>query len=487
MNPSTLRNNGRSVAVNSVFFACTAFLAAEPAWWLARTWFDASWGSYGEYAFVAVVLLFGWSVTSPRRGRAGVGVPAFLFAVTAVVRVVGHLLAVNVIGALALVVDVYALGLLFGLRRRSRAVSPFWLAMLFGLALPLERIIQRVIGFGLQQVSAAGACGALTVGFDDVGCSGADVVLHGQHVLVDLPCSGARGLLLMAAAFVGLAALTRPRLGFAVAGIAVALMSALVSNTMRIVALAVGIGFPELVGVDVMSQPWHDAIGLVALGLGLAPVVVWARAAIGRAHEDVEMVGAPMQRSAGTRPVGAIAGVLVVACVAVAFTPHRPVDVARPVGALETPAWLRGQPAHRVELSAREQEYFTRFGGAAAKARYGARSVLLVRTSAPLRHLHAPDECLVGAGFDVERLGISHGAMPGAAYRAVAPDGGVWRVIVTYRSDAGETATSVSEAVWLWLQDPGTTWTAIERAHPWGAPVGQNERFDRALAQRLDS
>lgn len=489
MTISPVRNNGMPTAVKYVLFGCMAFLAAEPAAWLARTWFDNSWGSYGEYAFLGVLGLFAWSVTSGRNEGGSTAVPALLFAVTALVRVAGHVLAVNVIGALALVIDVYAIGLLFGLHQRRRAVSPLWLAALFALALPLERIVQRVIGFGLQQVSAAGACGALSLGFDDVRCNGVDIVLAGQHVLVDLPCSGARGLLLLWTAFVLLAALIRPRPAWAAVGIVTALVAALVSNTIRIVLLAIGIGFPAVVGVDVMVQPWHDLVGLGSLGLGLAPVVIWARSAqlverVQSVPSEVEVAGA----SARWQPSsGLVAATLMAACLAVTLTPHTPVDVAREVRNLRTPAWLAGHRAQAIDLTEQERDYFTQFGGASAKARFGSRTLLLVRTSAPLRHLHAPDECLAGAGFEVQRLGISHGAMPGATYRATAPDGQVWRVNVTYLSDAGHTATSISQAVWIWLRNPHTTWTAIERAHPWSAPDHQNEAFDIALARSLEA
>lgn len=485
------RNNGPSLAVNSVLLVCSAFLATEPIVWLVRTWFDGSWGSHGEYAFGTVVALFAWSATSRRlESRSPSVIPALLLALTAVVRVAGHILAVNVIGALALVVDVFALALLFRLHQRERSVSPFWLAVLFALSLPMERIAQRVVGFGLQQISAAGACGALSLGFGDVQCHGVDIVLAGQHVLVDLPCSGARGLLLMWAAFVGLAALRRPSIRWALVGAVVTVMAALVSNTVRIVVLALGIAHPETVGVDVMAQPWHDVIGLGTLALGLLPIVFWGRReTLGSdrglpARSTLGPAGGPRSEELTARV--AIAAALLAASVAVTLAPHRPVDVSRPIEELRVPATLNGLTARSMPLTDQERDYFTAFGGAAAKSRYGERTLLLVRTSAPLRHLHAPDECLVGAGFEVDRLGITHGVMPGATYRAVAPDGTVWRVVVTYQSDAGHLASSVSEAVWTWLLNPETTWTAIERVSRWDAPIGANERFDHALVRMLD-
>ena len=480
---STSPNNyGRATAVNALLFGCTAFLAAEPALWLVRSWFDAALGSDGELVFAGVLALFVWSASSRLERPVQTALPAVLFALTALVRVGGHMLDVNVIGALALVIDAYALCLMFGVQHRERALSPLWLSVLFGLALPLERIIQRVVGYGLQQISAAGACGALSVGFDDVACHGTNIILRGVHVLVDLPCSGARGLLLIAAAFAIIAALTRPTSRWAVTGAATALLAALVANTLRISILAIGIAFREAVGFDVMAQPWHDAIGLLCLGLGLAAIVAWSSFA------DSTRPPTPTARIVRQRPppAGPLIALLLGACILVSIAPAKPVDIGRPMPALTAPAALAGTAATSIPLRDREKAYFLTYGGAAAKAQYGARTVLLVSTSAPLRHLHAPEECLGGAGYEVQRLGISYGALPGAHYRAVAPDGTAWRVIVSYRSDAGHTATSISEAVWLWLKHPNTTWTAIERAHPWDAPLADNERFDADLGRSLN-
>lgn len=463
---------------------CALFLAVEPALWLVRTWVDASWDSAGEVVFVGVVALLVRSVASgfaageEVEGRKHLGVA--LLAMTAVIRVVGHLLAVNVIGALALVLDVYAIALLLGVERRRKPLSPFWLAALFALAMPLERIIQRVIGFGLQQISAAGACSALSLTFDDVVCHGVDIVLAGTHVLVDLPCSGARGIVLLTGTFTLLAALSRPRAFDAGLGLALTLVAALASNTLRITMLAVGIAYRESLGIDVMAQPWHDIIGLLCLALGVLPLVAWSR--------TVASAQPAAPRPHRTRlPRWTLPAALTVACVAVLVTPHQPIDVARPVATIAAPRMLNGIVGTAIPLTARERDYFTKFGGAADKRQFGDHTLLLVQTSAPLRHLHAPDECLRGAGYDVQRLGISHGELPGAAYRAVAPDGTAWRVTVTYVSSSGALATSISEVVWRWLARPADTWTAVERASPWDAPPADRTAFDLSIASSLET
>src|SRR6185295_11197390 len=260
--------------------AAALVLAIDPIRWLVSTWRDPAYDSNGLLVFLAGAGLLAWSFTSPlvdpapRRRSLALG----LIALSASVRLAGQVLAINTIGALCLVLDVYALGLLLGLGARVRAVSPAWLAVVFAFSLPLERIVQRSIGYLLQQVSAAGACGLLGSVYDSVVCEGVRIVLAGKDVLVDLPCSGARAILLTLLAFAGAAAVCRPAPLPAAAGFAIALGAALTANIVRIVVLAVGIAEPwRLGGIAVMEQPWHDLIGLATLALACAPLLAWAQ------------------------------------------------------------------------------------------------------------------------------------------------------------------------------------------------------------------
>jgi exosortase/archaeosortase family protein len=263
----------------ALFLVGAIILAVEPLLWLVRTWTEPAYDSPGGWIFLVAAGLFAWSVTSPLAGeRPSTRHALWLLGITALVRLASQLLALNVLGALALVIDVYALSVLAGLAHRKRAVSPLWIAGLFAFSLPVERIFQRLIGYALQHVSAAGSCGILGMIFDDVACSGVEIMLAGKQVLVDLPCSGARGLVLLSVLFCGLAAVARPTARQALAGLGLAVLSALVANSIRIAALAIGLAFPQVVGVDVMATPWHDLIGLAALAFGLVPLVMWARA-----------------------------------------------------------------------------------------------------------------------------------------------------------------------------------------------------------------
>jgi len=465
-----------------------ALLAVHPLLWLVGTWFDPAYDSYGVWVAALTFGLLLWSAISPlqtadsRQRLSGLG----LLALTAAVRLLGQWLGINVLGAAALAVDVYAIGLLLGLERRTRPLAPGWLAVLFAFALPIERILQRGFGFALQQISAVGACTALNLGAP-VQCEGIQLQWQGQTVLVDLPCSGTRGLLLLLLLYVALAVLTRPTLRRAAWGALLALAAATLGNSLRIVALAVGLVHREaLGGVDVLAEPWHSTIGLIALTLSALPLLLWAR----RGRGGALPVPPPTGVDSRTQPlfsVKPLAGLMfLAACGGIVALPPQPVDVARPLPAPQLPGYITVFAAQPGALTTQERDYFTRYGGGAARAAYGPYGLLVVSTTAPLRHLHAPEECLAGAGHTVRYLGQTDGPIPSSVYRSTDPQGRVWRVTVSYVSERGEWTTHVAEAVWRWLQAPGTTWRMIQRIAPWELPVAAAETFDVAVWRALD-
>jgi hypothetical protein len=136
-------------------------------------------------------------------------------------------------------------------------------------------------------------------------------------------------------------------------------------------------------------------------------------------------------------------------------------------------------------LLAKEQAYFEQFGGAATKMQYAERGLLITHTQSPLRHLHAPDECLRGLGFEVEYLGSHAALMPTAVYRAVSPDGAAWKVAVSFVAGDGTAASNVAEAVWHWFQAP-QPWFAVQRIVPWGSSTVADNEWDRRLFAALD-
>ncbi|HSM41091.1 MAG TPA: exosortase T, partial [Afifellaceae bacterium] len=256
----------------------------------------------------------------------------------------------------------------------------------------------------------------------------------------------------------------------------------------------------SVLSVDVMAQPWHDLIGLVILGLAVTPVVVWARFPVRAETMPSLQHERPRPRhglrpdflssadfSAG-RPGMALAGALVFLAGAaiIGSLPRHAIDVGARDVSVALPDRIDGWPAEPVALTTSEKDYFVRFGGAAAKARYGSASLLVVRTSSPLRHLHTPDDCLRGLGFDVDYLGLGHDPLPTAFYSATSPDGARYRVEVSFVSDSGHAVASVAEATWIWLQQPSTVWTAVQRIMPAEADRPERDDFARGVVAALD-
>ena len=485
----------RTAALEATYVALivlgAALLAVEPAGWLFVTWTDPAYGSHGLWLGMAVAVLFVWSASSPlmvpvapgqRRGL-------YLLGASAAVRLAGQLLGINVLSALTLAVDCYALGLLMGLDRRRRPISPFWTAALLALSLPLERVLQRVVGFPLQSIAADGACALFALGSADVECEGLQIALAGQELLVDLPCSGARGLLLLMTLYIGLSAVMRPGKRATVTGALVTLAAAFVSNTLRIVALGLGLAYPEwLGGASVMEAPWHEIIGLVCLATGAAPVLWWAMRLPRRGPAWPTLgLTRTAARARGVTPLRVVlAGVFAGTAAFIIALPVSPVDVARAQPMPALPGYLAGEVGETSALTTLEHNYFTRYGGGAARATYGEHALLLVQTSAPLRHLHAPDECLRGQGHTVRYLGRTSGQTPTALYRSTGPDGHEWRVAVSFISDRGHRTSSVGHAVWHWLKRRDTTWTMVQRISPWNTSASAIEQFDAHVVRALD-
>ena len=480
-------------------------LVIDPAIWLAKSWIDPAYDSSGYVVFAVAAGLLGWSATSPlasarRSDRKPVAIA--LLGLSAGVRLAGQILAINTIGALCLVVDIYAIGLLCRLDNRRQAVSPAWLAVIFAFSLPLERVLQRSLGYLLQEFSAQGACGVLSTLYTDLVCEGVRLIVNGVDALVDLPCSGARTMLLGLLGFAIAASVCRPRPHQALAGLALTLAAAAVGNVLRISVLVVGLAEPERFGgISVMEQPWHDIIGLSAPSLVCMTVVMWAR----RCWRPVEVTGglpdkptraSPMPGhgvttwsiSASIAPRARIAIAIAVLGAAgmIVNLPRTAMDVARAAEAVELPLAIEGYQRRPVPLSTREEQFFTQFGGWAAKAEYGPHGLLVTRTTSPLRHLHAPDDCLRGLGFEVQYLGAVFEPIPTAVYRAIAPDGRRYRIDVSFVSDQGAVTTNVSTAVWLWLQGEARAWTAVQRISPEAMPLPQQARFTNGVLAALD-
>lgn len=465
--------DARALATRSLLVLGAATLAFEPARWLVGTWYAPGYDGSGAIAFVLTLVLFAASWHSPLTSRrpAGHTRTAALLLGTAALRACAVVLDINVVGALLLAVDVYALGHLAQLGHRRFAVSPLYLAGLFCFCLPLEPIAQRLVGYPLQHLSATLSCQLLSPWFADLLCEGVRIRLNGVDVLVDLPCSGARVLTIAGLIWFALASIHRPAPWQAVTGLAWCGALALLGNALRISFLAIGIAFGQPVGIDVMAPVPHTVIGLVVVGFVTLGLVRWAaRVTPSSPHPGRATFKLPPQ----LRLYAATA--FASTALAVGWLPTRPADASAPLPPPAAPLYAAGLTAAGAPLSPQEAAYFNRFGGSAARASYGPYGLLVVSTQSPLRHLHDPAICLRGMGYQVVLLGTDH-ATSSTIYQAERGTQ-AYRVHVTYQAANQQLASSIGEVVWRWLADPSQRWTMIQRIEP------MDPSLDPATTQR---
>jgi len=464
------------------FAVASAILAWQPLHWLFRSWVSPAYGSHG-YVYAAVIAALAvLSIASGATRKHRHNTPVlWLLVLAAALRLIGQVLAINLLSAFALAVDIFALVSLFGLASRPFALSPFWLAILFLFSLPVEMLVQRVLGFPLQLVSADGACHVLAALFDNVTCSGTRLTINTQDVLIDLPCSGASGLMLALALCVTLNAIYRPRFVVGCSALLATVALAICGNILRISVLASGIAFQSSTGIDVMHEPWHSAIGLVTLALSLLPLLLWYKPT----PVKIRYVATRLPRLSQRYQIP-VAALTLVGAVAITQAKARPVDISDTITMRTIPTQIGGYPAQHIALTSIERAYFTRYGGKAEKASFGPLGLNIVSTRSPLRHLHSPEACLRGLGYKTYFLGTRfEGDLPTAVYRAEL-DGAVWDVAVSYVSNRGETANGVAEAIWLWFQNPGATWSSIQRITPAAMPAVERTAMDAAALAALD-
>lgn len=467
-------------------------LVIEPIAWLWTTWSDPSYQSDGHWTAVALLLLVLRSLASGPPGPAPHArrIVLALVLATGLLRIAGVVLAIRILGGLALVADVAALAVWLRLDRRPWSLHLGWFTALAAFALPIENGIQRIAAHPLQLAATASAEALLGPWFANLTRHGTVLSLPDLTLGVDVPCSGAHGLwLLLAVATFCLTRREADARGLAWVAIATA-CGAFAGNTLRVVFLFVGMSW----NWPVREGPLHEAIGALTLAVALAGVV-WA---CGRLPPRTGRgVACAAQRLPDTTMPGALtpgaltwiaAGIVSICALLSLVSPATPADRSPAVAPdIALPARLGSFVGRPASISQLERRYFSLYGGNVEKRSYhsaaeGDWSVVRVRTQSPLRHLHGPDRCLLGAGHQVTRLGVLTGTVPSVAYRSVAPDGRAWRVEASFVSDEGEWASGVPEVVWRWLQRPSVAWSLIERISPW-----QTCDHDRSACQRFDA
>jgi exosortase/archaeosortase family protein len=350
-------------------------------------------------------------------------------------------------------------------------------AALFCFSLPVEPIVQRLLGYGLQQLSAGLACSILTPFFADLVCTGVRLQVANQDVLVDLPCSGAQLMSTTALVTCLVNALARPGGCWGLASILFSLAVALLGNAVRVSLLAAGIAKESTLGFSVMAPVPHESIGLVVVFATSALIVCFSR------YYRIASHATSSSRSALanllSRRRATFAFLFLTFALTIGAIHPQPVDKSPPLPPPEMPRVAAGFLRQSDALTLMETDYFTRYGGSAARASYGPFGLLLVSTASPLRHLHDPTICLSAMGYSVQLLGTDHNS-GATVYRASLdtneslPEPGAvdaYTIYVTYLSSSGVQALSIAEVVWLWAKNPREHWTMVQRIVPEHATV----------------
>ena len=455
----------------------SVILAAEPLRWLVHSWQDPAYQSTGYVycAALAVAMLVSVRSGTARQAAGSEGI-FVIFLAAAALRLLGQVLAVNILSALAVGIDVYAIARLLRLNHRPIPLSTLWLAAFFLFSLPLAPILERVLGFPLQMISARVSCAMLTPFFGGLECHGVRLKVNEADVLVDLPCAGASGLLLMLALWTAINAWRNPRLGSAFLGLLAVLAMAVLGNGLRISLLAAGLGL----GIDTMAPAAHSGIGILSLAATALPVILFYRPAPRAARLPKHAFTLP---KAWRLPLSLGA---VIAALLIVSAPKEPFDRSGAVSRRTLPAQLLGHVQTPAALTPFERRFFEINGGFAQRASYGAFGLNVVQTGSPLRHLHAPETCLLGMGYEVAFLGTRFEPVPSSVYRATAPDGQAWLVSVSFVSEDGHQTASVGEAVWTWLTGRSQRWMSVQRITPISLPPDARAAFEQAALAALD-
>lgn len=153
--------------------------------------------------------------------------------------------------------------------RGARAFEP-GLGALALLALPVVPELQLTIGYPLRVCAAEAATWILRAGGSIVDRAGATLVIGGERVVVDAPCSGVS--MWWAALLVAAWWATRAESGWrrtAIAGGA-ATVAVLFANGLRSAALV------RVAPLSIELPPWmHEGVGLVCFAACVLPVVWW--------------------------------------------------------------------------------------------------------------------------------------------------------------------------------------------------------------------
>lgn len=431
---STPMTHARTLAGLSVL----ALAAPLMPWFVTRSLASEAWTGLVLFA-VGVVLLGRPSPTT----RTTAMTALFLTVAGAIAHVVGVVVSVRLLQAMGLATLVCGL---WPVLRPGQAPSlPALMLVLLGL--PLAGDID-VVGFPLRRLSAELAALALPALGVPVAFTETVLMTENGIAEVEAPCAGLSTLRLLVATVAVLAALQRSRAASLAAGIAAAVVVAVLGNATRVTILAwlvLGVQRPDLAA-------------LLHVPLGVCVFLAAAAAAVPLLGSRGVSVGAAPPSSSIPTSAPVIAATVGVATLAALVATGLRIDAPAPAPAPHVVAPLPGPVDGEVPLSEAEADLYRRHAIAATKRRLtdaagrDVGEVLFVVTSG-LRAIHAPERCLASNGHAVVTTdAVVRGDVP---VKRLVLDGGRAIGLSLLRSGQHD-ATGLGEVVIARLRgDPG--------------------------------